>query len=199
VPQGIFGYSTTLKGIDGAPTAGSVALSRQYWQQYLNAHGGQSPNIQFYGAAIGSSEQAALHTLQLMWAQALAVAVQKFPDGVLPRGVQISGFTWNVDYPDPQDFLTLPYASGSAWNVQQASVPAADVLMRQADALADMSQRAALYQQAEQQLIDNVVVCPLYQTMNTYALRAWVKGNFVEDARGIFPNDAWVSGYIATH
>lgn len=199
VPQGISGYNTTLKGIDGAPTAGSVALARQYWQQYLNAHGGQSPNIQFYGAAIDTSEQAALRSLQLMWAQALAVGVQKSPDGVLPKGVQISRFTWSVGYPDPQDFLTLLYASGSAWNVQQASVPAADTLMRQADALSDISQRAALYQRAEQQLIDNVVVCPLSQQMNTYALRAWVKGGFVEDARGIFPNDAWVSGYIATH
>jgi oligopeptide transport system substrate-binding protein len=199
VPQGIPGYNMTLKGIDGAPTAGSVALARQYWQQYLSAHGGQSPNIQFYAAAIDASEQAALHSLQLMWAQALAVAVQPFPAGVPPKGAQIYRFDWNVDYPDPQNFLTLLYASGSAWNVQQASVPAADTLMRQADALSDMSQRAALYQQAEQQLIDNVVVCPLYQTMHTYALRAWVKGNFVEDARGIFPNDAWVSGYIATH
>ncbi|HET8906909.1 MAG TPA: ABC transporter substrate-binding protein [Ktedonobacterales bacterium] len=199
VPQGLPGYNTTLKGIDGAPTAGSVALARQYWQHYLSARGGQSPNIQFYAAETDSSEHAALHSLQLMWAQALAVGVQSFPAGVPPKSVQISRFNWNIDYPDPQDFLTLLYASGSAWNVQQASVPAADVLMRQADALADMSQRAVLYQQAEQQLIDNVVVCPLYQTMNHYALRTWVKGDFVEDARGIFPNDAWVSGYIATH
>jgi hypothetical protein len=48
-------------------------------------------------------------------------------------------------------------------------------------------------------LIDNVAVCPLLQYVNHYALRSWVKGDFVEDARGLFPNDAWVSGYIAKH
>jgi ABC-type oligopeptide transport system substrate-binding subunit len=108
-------------------------------------------------------------------------------------------FGWSEDYSDPQDFLTMLYSSDSPYNTQTASVPAADALMRQADALPDMAQRVPLYQQAEQLLIDNVAVCPLLQYVNHYGLRTWVKGDFVEDARGLFPNDAWVSGYIAKH
>jgi ABC-type oligopeptide transport system substrate-binding subunit len=104
-----------------------------------------------------------------------------------------------VDYVDPEDFLSLLYLSNSEYNTQNASVPAADALMRQADALPDLSQRIPLYQQAEQMLIDNVAVCPLFQYVNRYALRSWVKGDFVEDARGLFPNDAWITGYIAKH
>ncbi|HEX5440593.1 MAG TPA: hypothetical protein VFW76_06895, partial [Ktedonobacterales bacterium] len=78
-------------------------------------------------------------------------------------------------------------------------VPAAAALLQQADELMDMRQRTPLYQQAEQLLIDSVSLCPLFQVVNHYALRTWVKGDFAEDARGIFPNDAWVSGYIAKH
>ncbi len=51
--------------------------------------------------------------------------------------------------------------------------------MQQADALPEMAQRAPLYNQAEQLLIDNVAVCPLLQYVNHYALRPWVKGDFV--------------------
>ena len=112
---------------------------------------------------------------------------------------QMYRFGWSADYPDPQDFLSLLYASDSPYNEQSASLPAADALMQQADALNDMRQRAPLYNQAEQLLIDNVAVCPLLQYVNHYALRTWVKGDFAEDARGVFPNDAWVSGYIARH
>jgi oligopeptide transport system substrate-binding protein len=203
VPQGLPGYNTTLRGIDGAPTTGTVALARQYWQQYLSAHGGQSPNIQFETAETSATDLTALGQLQLMWAQGLAVGVQKYvvSNQLLTSPLQVTQIyrtTWTVDYPDPQDFLTLLYASVAPNNLQQASVPTADALMRQADALSDPNKRAVLYNRAEQQLIDNVAVCPIYQTMNHYALRTWVKGDFVEDARGLFPNDAWVSGYIAT-
>lgn len=108
---------------------------------------------------------------------------------------------WWVDYLDPQDFLTILYARGALYNTNgaQVSVPAADALMRQADGLSDMSQRVPLYQQAEQLLIDSVAICPLFQAVSRYALRPWVKGSFVEDGRGVFPNDTWVSGYIAKH
>jgi ABC-type oligopeptide transport system substrate-binding subunit len=108
-------------------------------------------------------------------------------------------FAWQADYPDPQDFLSLLFMSDSPYNTQSASVPAADALMKQADALSDLAQRLPLYNQAEQLLIDNVAVCPLFQYVNHYALRTWVKGDFVEDARGLFPNDAWITGYIAKH
>ena len=115
------------------------------------------------------------------------------------KTLQLYRFAWAADYPDPEDWLTLLFSSDSPYNEQNASIPAADALMKQADGLADMSQRVPLYNQAEQMLLDQVAVCPLLQYVNHYALRTWVKGDFAEDARGVFPNDAWVSGYIARH
>jgi oligopeptide transport system substrate-binding protein len=123
--------------------------------------------------------------------------LQQYPDPYSTSPLSLFG--WSDDYPDPEDFLTLLYTSDSPYNTQSASIPAADALMKQADALPDMAQRLPLYNVAEQLLIDNVAACPLFQYVNHYALRPWVKGGFVEDARGVFPNDAWVSGYIAKH
>jgi ABC-type oligopeptide transport system substrate-binding subunit len=108
---------------------------------------------------------------------------------------------WWVDYLDPQDFLTILYARGALYNMNgaQVSVPAADALLRRADALAEMPQRIPLYQRAEQLYVDNVGACPLFQLVAAYVQRSWVTGGFVEDGRGVFPNDAWVTGYIARH
>ncbi len=207
VPQGMDGYNAQLKGVDGAPTTGDVPLAQQYWRRYLAAHGGKAPTVRLTTAWASDMTRAALSLYQQQWHQALGVSVaqQPPPDTIFAESIrnqyQMYRFSWSADYPDPQDFLSLLYASDAPYNTLNTSttVPAADGLMRQADALPDMAQRVPLYNQAEQLLIDNVAICPLYQWMNHYALRTWVKGDFVEDARGLFPNDAWVSGYIAKH
>ena len=201
VPKGMDGYNAQVRGVDGAPFAGDTALAQHYWQLYLTAHHNTAPHILITGAP-SASAQAAQSLYQQSWKQTLGVQVQTYIIRTIfddAHSYQMYRFGWSADYADPQDFLTLLYASDSPYNEQSASLPAADALMRQADALPDMRQRAPLYNQAEQLLIDNVAVCPLLQYVNYYALRPWVKGDFAEDARGLFPNDAWVSGYIAKH
>jgi ABC-type oligopeptide transport system substrate-binding subunit len=201
-------YNGHPHGLDNAPVTGDAALAQQYWRRYLAAHPNQPPSqiALDYVADPGSAQGQTITLLLDSWRHTFGV---KFPAmnfwaWSIPEfatfPIDISG--WYVDYFDPQDFLSVQYASDSFFdNVigPKASVPAADALMRQADALSDMRQRVPLYQQVEQLLIDNVAVCPLFQEVNRYALRPWVKGDFVEDGRGFFPNDDWVSGYIAKH
>ncbi len=210
VPEGMPGYNERLQGLDNAPVAGNMALARTYWQRYLATHPTwKTPATWVTWFFPGfNSARLMVEALQANFSQLLGQDItltppwmggilQEYPDQ--RKTLPLVLFAWSQDYPDPQDFLSLLYTSDSPYNVQSASVAAADALMRQADALPDLSQRIPLYQQAEQLLIDNVAVCPLFQYVNHYALRSWVKGDFVEDARGLFPNDAWVSGYIAKH
>jgi oligopeptide transport system substrate-binding protein len=202
VPQGMDGYNAQVKGIDGVPTTGDIALAQHYWQRYLAAHHNTVPRITFSDRSFSQLAQAAISFYEEAWSQVLGVSVTTYFVHTIvddPSSQQMYRFAWQADYPDPQDFLSPLFMSDAPYNTQSASVPAADDLMRQADALPDMRQRLPLYQQAEQLLIDNVAICPLYQWLNRYGLRPWVKGDFVEDARGVFPNDAWVSGYIAKH
>jgi ABC-type oligopeptide transport system substrate-binding subunit len=187
-----------------------MALARTYWQQYLATHPKWKMPAQFTIAPALSSTSAVkiVSVLQTSFSQLLGQNImlkppwtggilQEYPDPYKTSPLSLYG--WAADYPDPEDFLTLLYASDSPFNTQGSSLPAADALMRQADTLPDLSQRIPLYNQAEQLLIDNVAVCPLLQYVNHYALRSWVKGDFAEDARGLFPNDAWITGYIAKH
>ena len=210
VPKGMPGYNDHLRGLDDAPVTGNMALAKQYWQRYLAAHPGSSaPSSVAVLFNDGSSTQKSLVTnLQASVSQLFGHPVTLTRFWVPPiLGAASSGweyrapmqlFAWAADYADPQDFLSL-FTSNSPYNTQSASVPAADTLMQRADALPDLGHRTPLYNQAEQLLIDNVVACPLAQYVNHYALRPWVKGDFVEDARGLFPSDAWVTGYIAQH
>ncbi|HEX6798691.1 MAG TPA: peptide ABC transporter substrate-binding protein, partial [Ktedonobacterales bacterium] len=110
-------------------------------------------------------------------------------------------FGWIADYPDPQDFLTLLYSTTSSYNDNNASVPQADQLMSQADMIFQASQqdqRMSLYNQAEQLLINQVAVCPVFQYGLQYMARTYMKG-FLEDAQGNQPTTEWPNVYIATH
>ncbi|HEU4783045.1 MAG TPA: peptide ABC transporter substrate-binding protein [Ktedonobacterales bacterium] len=202
VPQGMDGYNPNLRGLGGAVVTGDATLARQYWRRYLAAHHNTVPHLTFSNGSFSQLAQASISFYEETWSRVLGVSVTTYIVRTIVEdnySQQMFRFGWQADYPDPQDFLSLLFMSDAPYNVQSASVPAADALMRQADTLPDMAQRVPLYNQAEQLLIDNVAVCPLYQYVTRYALRTWVKGNFVEDARGLFPNDAWVSGYIAKH
>jgi ABC-type oligopeptide transport system substrate-binding subunit len=79
--------------------------------------------------------------------------------------------------------------------VRHVAVKAAGIVASKVQLLLVMP----LYQQAEQILVDQTASCPLYQTKNRYLLRGWGKGGFAEDGRGLIPNDAWITGYIAPH
>ncbi|HEY1388412.1 MAG TPA: ABC transporter substrate-binding protein [Ktedonobacterales bacterium] len=207
VPQGMDSYNPSLKGLDGAPVMGNVTLAKHYWQLYLAAHHQQAPLITIDFGSLGSPSYLESSVwLRTAWQQTLGVTtvIDRNEWGMGPgweHSRQIAQFSSGDDeYVDPQTIF-----SDFTWYVTNVplapavDVPAAATLLQQADELMDMRQRTPLYQQAEQVLIDNVSLCPLFQVVNHYALRTWVKGGFVEDGRGIVPNDAWVTGYIAKH
>jgi peptide/nickel transport system substrate-binding protein/oligopeptide transport system substrate-binding protein len=207
VPKGMSGFNDNLRGIDGAPTSGDLAKAQQHWNAYkATLNGAPVPPIKLSFNLSSASQQATAEAYQAMWNQALGINTQidQTPWSTILRNetlktVQIYRFGWVADYPDPQDFLTTLLSTDSPYNWSNAGVPQADTLMKQADEMRDINQRLPLYNQAEQLLIDNVAFCPLSQPKNQYRLRSWVAGGFTQDAQGLFPNDAWVSGYIAKH
>ncbi|MCW3098977.1 MAG: extracellular solute-binding protein, partial [Chthonomonadaceae bacterium] len=68
---------------------------------------------------------------------------------------------WIADYLDPQDFLSTLFKSTSTINRSDYKNPKFDTLCTQADALTDPQQRAALYGQAHQILMDDMPVVPI--------------------------------------
>jgi len=68
---------------------------------------------------------------------------------------------WIADYLDPQDFLSTLFKSTSTINRSDYKSPQFDALCTKADALSDPKQRADLYGQAHQILMDDMPVVPI--------------------------------------
>jgi len=68
---------------------------------------------------------------------------------------------WIADYLDPQDFLSTLFKSTSSINRSDYKNPQFDALCTKADALTDPKQRAALYGEAQQVLMDDMPVIPV--------------------------------------
>ena len=209
VPEGMDGYNPRLIGLDGAPVSGNTTLARQYWQAYLAAHHGVAPaitmDVNVGDARIDMAVTQSWRDILGVRATLTAARMQAGP--VVTSENQWIDIATSMDSADPRDAFAWGYSVTAGANQAEqvalapfgSATPQADALLKHADGLSDMRQRIPLYQRAEQLLIDNATVCPLYQPKISYALRPWVKGGFVEDARGVFPNDAWVTGYIAKH
>jgi oligopeptide transport system substrate-binding protein len=83
---------------------------------------------------------------------------------------------WGADYPDPESLLLILFGSGRADNYVDYHNPRFDDLLDQAAAEQDVAKRSDLYAQAQQVLMDDDVVIPLYDDVAYTLARPSVKG-----------------------
>jgi oligopeptide transport system substrate-binding protein len=82
---------------------------------------------------------------------------------------------WIADYPDPQNFLEILFHSESAQNHGGYSNPAVDALLDEARGVQDAQERLALYQQAEQLILDDAACIPLYFDVENWLVKPYVR------------------------
>lgn len=131
------------------------------------------------GANIGNITEAIL----AMWKENLGVDVRVqqvetatfFSD--LDRGrFQMFSLGWIADYPDPENFLDLKFHSGSRQNDTQYSNPEVDAILDQARTEADPTRRLALYDQAEEMIVNDAPWIPLFHGASHNIVKPYVKG-----------------------
>ena len=83
---------------------------------------------------------------------------------------------WVADYPDPQNFLDVLFHTGSPRNYGNYSNPKVDALLDQANVEQNATKRADLYRQAQQQILDDVAVIPIYHNTDYTLVKPYVKG-----------------------
>jgi ABC-type oligopeptide transport system substrate-binding subunit len=206
VPAGMPGYNPGLTGPDGVTsTAGDPNAARAHWQKYVQSLGGKPVPTFSYLDLAGASWQAALGTaLQSDWQSVLGISVGvQSQSGNLANGTDLSRgptnpYSWQADYADPQDFLSLQYLPGSAYDVVGVNDSAATALMQGADRQPDQTVRMQEYQQAEQLLVREAAVCPLWQATETYQVRTWIRG-WSLTGLGFPANDTWLATAIRQH
>ncbi len=131
------------------------------------------------------------------------------PNQCLNKGLQMWWLAWGADYPDPQDWLTLQFdkaAPNNNWNYGQnistnaSTQQATQQQMEQADTTLDTTARMSLYNQAEQQVVNDVAWAPMDQRNGQSVLKAYVVGKtFTAQGAMQVPPDDWGNVYIAVH
>ena len=83
---------------------------------------------------------------------------------------------WVADYPHPQDFLDVLFHTGVDNNYSEYSNPEIDALLEMASVEQDNELSLALYQQAEQKLVEDAACLPLWFGKNYILTKSYVKG-----------------------
>jgi peptide/nickel transport system substrate-binding protein/oligopeptide transport system substrate-binding protein len=223
VPKGMPGYNPNLTGpLDVQGTNGDQDLARQLFHEGMQEEGltlDTFPPITFSVSTRGSTDAINEYAaLQDMWKNTLGVTVQidDMERATLlglrnasvnnPNGMQMWSLRWIADYPDPQDWLTLNFDKDSLKNglnygqnesSRATEQQANQLLMEQADINPDPISRMEQYNQAEQQLVNDVAWISTFQVMQTTVRKPCVVG-IVDNAQGYILQYSWESIYIST-
>jgi peptide/nickel transport system substrate-binding protein/oligopeptide transport system substrate-binding protein len=108
-------------------------------------------------------------------------------------------------YPDPQNFTTGFYPGNPGNNMNYGQNNSSDAaaqqqnqqLMLQADANQDTTTRMQQYNQAEQQMVNDVALATIYQ-QDVHSVRKPCVVGAVPNAQAITPPDDWANIYKTT-
>lgn len=168
---------------------------------------GTSPlPIVFYA---GSSNQTRVNILKdavAQWKQVLGLnIVATVNDNVWAKCVNSTNTTcqawavgWLADYPDPQDFLSLQFATNAPDNTSGYSNSAEDAKFAAADKEQNATARMADYNTIEQDMVNACVWIPYAQDKLYWRQRNWVHGFGLNALQEIIDVD-WAKVYITAH
>jgi ABC-type transport system substrate-binding protein len=92
---------------------------------------------------------------------------------------------WIADYPDPQNFLDLLFHGDSPQNHMGYNNPQVNDLLEQARVEQDVTQREALYHQAEVLVVEDAPWVPLTHGVSYILVKPYVEG--YEPGSGLYP------------
>ncbi|MFC2032703.1 peptide ABC transporter substrate-binding protein [Chloroflexota bacterium] len=89
---------------------------------------------------------------------------------------QLYDLGWIADYPDPQNFLDILFHSGAQNNYSEYSNPQLDSFLDKAAVEQDPNVRFNMYQNAEQIIVEDAAVLPLFFSRSYVLIKPYVKG-----------------------
>jgi len=171
LPPGIPGHNPNLPlpAADAARARALIAESRYGSPAAL-------PPIAAYGSFAGTLREVAEDVLGITIEARDYEESEAFFDALDRQELQIFGSGWVADYPDPENFVDVLFRGGSGENHTAYSNPAVDALLDRAAVETDEARRHALYQQAEQQILADAPVIPLYHGISHTLIKPYVRG-----------------------
>jgi len=165
IPVDMPGYNKDVKGLDFDPAKAKELLAKSKYGSAANL-----PPITLTTAGYGGVDvEDYLGAILQDWKQNLGVTVtvrllepQAFNYQLLQEADEMFALGWIADYPDPQNFLNTLFYTGSQYNDGHYSNKEFDALLDKAAVEKDYDTRMKIYQQAEQIIVDQAPVMPLW-------------------------------------
>jgi oligopeptide transport system substrate-binding protein len=186
VPPGMPGYPMTAKAsFKSTPLGQRIAKAK-----HLLAEAGFGPNnpLSFDFMMILNSETKLISVaLQEMW-RGIGVNVRLVPSDtqihyatLRSHQFSVAWSGWVADYRDPKNYLFLFESSTTDMNYGTYSNPKFDALMDQSDNMRDAAQRLKILAQAEQVLLDDVAIAPVFfgvtRDLVSPQVKGWISNN----------------------
>ena len=178
-PPGLPGFNISLKGLPYDP-----AQARELLKQ--SKYGGSEglPPIVFTNAGTGTYVSGDVAALAQMWKQNLGVTItvenlepNYYYDQIYSGNHgQLFDGGWCADYPDPENFADVLFHTGSGQNNGGYSNPQLDSILEAARVEPDVTKRIAMYQQAEQMLVDDAAALFTVHHLSYELVKPYVKG-----------------------
>ena len=193
LPPGMPGYNANLKGLSY-----NVEAAKQLIAASRYGDVSQLPPITFTTAGWGAAISPVVEAIISEWRINLGVEVRVRQMEVETYYYQLKeeknelfDYGWVADYPDPQNFLDVLLHSQSRHNVGEYRNPEVDALLEKARVEPVASKRLEMYRQAEEMLINDAALLPLWFDTNYVLVKPYVKG-YIPNPQGI-PNLAGIS------
>ena len=177
LPPGMPGYNPNLQGLQFDPEKAKQLIAASKYGNVSNL-----PPIVLTTAGVGGHISGILGGVIEEWRRNLGVEVtvrqlesQTFLYGPNQEKDQLFDTGWIADYPDPQDFLDLLFHTSAHNNIGNYSNPPLDSLLDQAAIEQDSNARLKTYQTAEQLIVQDAAILPLFFGTNYVVVKPYVK------------------------
>ncbi len=178
LPPGMPGYNENLAGMDYNVAEAKAALKASKYGDAANL-----PPVTLTTSGYGAVISSTLEAIIAQWRENLGVEVtvrQLDPSyyfyNLKEEKDQMFDMGWIADYPHPQDFLDVLFHTGAENNFAEYSNPALDAVLEAAGVEPDTDKSLEMYQQAEQMLVDDAAILPLWFGQNYVLVKPYVKG-----------------------
>ncbi len=178
LPPGLPGFNRDLSGVDY-----DVSKAKELITTSSYGDVSRLPPITITTSGWGGLISKELEAIVYQWRQNLGVEVkvrqlepERFLYHLKAEKDEMFLMGWVADYPHPQNFLEILFRTGGESNYSDYSNPEVDALLDMASVEPDNELSLALYQQAEQKLVEDVASLPLWFGKNYVLSKPYVTG-----------------------
>jgi len=178
LPPGMPGYNEGLSGLSfDISKAKELIASSRYGDV------SQLPPITITTMGWGGLISQELEAIVYQWQENLGVEVkvrqlepERFFYYLREEKDEMFSTGWMADYPHPQDFLDILFHTGADNNYGEYSNPEVDTILDRAGVEQNSELSLALYQQAEQKLVDDAACLPLWFGQDYILVKPYIEG-----------------------